>query len=67
MIDFASAYLGIIKEFNWRHVVILLQDENLYTLVYMTIYTRMYSKTTLDQLYYSYCMHVLHVETRGII
>lgn len=33
MVDFAPAYLGIIKEFNWRHVVILLQDENLYTLV----------------------------------
>ena len=33
MVDFAPAYFGIIKEFNWRHVVILLQDENLYTLV----------------------------------
>ena len=33
MVDFAPAYLGIIKEFNWRHVVILLQDENLYTMV----------------------------------
>lgn len=33
MVEFASVYLGIIKEFKWRHVVIILQDENLYTLV----------------------------------
>ena len=39
MVDFASAYLGIIKEFNWRYVVVLLQDENLYTLVIIIIMT----------------------------
>ena len=32
-VDFAPAYLSIIKEFKWRHVVILLQDETLYTMV----------------------------------
>ena len=37
MVDFAPAYIGIIKEFNWRHVVVLLQDENLYTLVIVII------------------------------
>lgn len=38
-VDFAPAYLSIIKEFKWRHVVILLQDENLYTMVITTLIT----------------------------
>ena len=33
MVDFALAYIGIIKTFKWRHVVVLVQDENLYTVV----------------------------------
>ena len=33
MIEFVPTYVGIIKEFKWRHVVIFLQDENLFTLV----------------------------------
>ena len=36
MVDFAPAYFGIIKKFKWRHVVILLQNENLYTVVRVT-------------------------------
>lgn len=31
--EFAQTYLGIIREFNWGHVVILLQNENIYTMV----------------------------------
>ena len=31
--EFATLYFGIIKEFNWRHVGILVQDENLFTAV----------------------------------
>ena len=32
-LEFADTYFGVIREFNWRHVVILLQNENLFTLV----------------------------------
>ena len=45
MVNFAPAYVGIIKEFKWRHVAILLQDENLYTLVVVYTILLIYSKT----------------------
>ena len=39
--EFAQTYLGIIREFSWSHVVILLQNENIYTMVY--IFTLLYT------------------------
>ena len=38
MVDLSLSYVGISKEFGWRHVVIYLQDENLFTLVYRFTY-----------------------------
>ena len=32
-LELADTYFGVIREFNWRHVVILLQNENPFTLV----------------------------------
>ena len=37
MIDLAPAYLGIIKEFQWERVAIYVQDESLFTVVYIAI------------------------------
>ena len=33
MRDIAPAYVGVIKEFGWRHVVMVVQNENLFTKV----------------------------------
>ena len=33
MKDIAPSYVGIIKEFGWRHVVMIVQNENLFTRV----------------------------------
>ena len=33
MRDIAPAYVGVIKQFGWRHVVMIVQNENLFTKV----------------------------------
>ena len=46
--DFAPAFVSIIKQFNWRHVVILLQDENVYTMVAYLLMIRVHTEGSLS-------------------
>ena len=37
LVDLSPSYIGLIKELKWRHVLIYLQNENLFTSVRLTI------------------------------